>query len=274
MQTKNPLISIILPAYNSEKYIGEAIQSVINQSIKDWELIVINDGSTDRTSSIVTSFIDPRIIFIEQNNKGVSKSRNIGLLKANGEFITFLDSDDTFPDNSLEVRIKYLHDNKDIHLVGGALRIMNASLNSITDTKNPKYRGTFLPKLLALDEQIYSGICYLARKSILTSEKFDENMTHCEDLLFWIKISMKNKVMYGSVDNYIYNYRVHDKSATRDEYAWRNGYIELIKKIRKFDNLYYRQTIYMQLKISFMLLKWHLKRRKFKDIIQIFKILI
>ena len=68
MLTKNPLISVILPAYNSENYIGEAIQSVIDQSIHDWELIIINDGSSDQTGSIVNSFTDPRIFLIEQKN--------------------------------------------------------------------------------------------------------------------------------------------------------------------------------------------------------------
>jgi glycosyltransferase involved in cell wall biosynthesis len=274
MASKNITISIILPAYNSERYIGEAIQSVIDQSFQDWELIVINDGSSDQTSLVVSEFNDPRIILIEQANSGVSFSRNIGLLIAKGEFITFIDADDTFPHNSLELRVNYLKKNKDIHIVGGALRIMNAELNAVTSSKNPNYCGPFLPKLLALDVQIYSGICYLARQCILKSEKFDEEMTHCEDLLFWIKVSVNNKAMYGSVDDYIYNYRVHGASATHADYAWRKGYIELIKRIDMIENLPYLATLSMRFKISFMLMKWHFKRKTFKDIFKIFEILI
>jgi glycosyltransferase involved in cell wall biosynthesis len=269
----SPLVSVILPAYNAEKYICEAIQSVIDQSIPDWELIVINDGSTDRTGAIVTGFKDPRIILIVHNNRGVSFSRNIGISKAKGEFITFLDADDTFPSNSLELRTNYLKLNPDIHIVGGALRIMNAELNKTTETKNPHYRGLFLPRLLALDDQVYSGICYLVRANILSLEKFDEDMTHCEDLLFWIKVSVNKMVLYGSIDSYIYNYRVHHESATRDGAAWRAGYIELMKRVGNLGNLPYRATISMRLKVLFMLIKWHLKRKTCKDFSQVSNIL-
>ena len=274
MVSKNIVVSIILPVYNSEKYIGEAIQSVIDQSFQEWELIVINDGSSDRTSLIISAFNDSRIILIEQANSGVSFSRNMGLLKAKGEFITFIDADDTFPHNSLELRVNYLNQNKDIDIVGGALRIMNADLSAVTGSKNPHYRGHFLPKLLALDGQIYSGICYLARKCILKNEKFNEEMTHCEDLLFWIKVSVNKKAMYGSVNDYIYNYRVHDASATHADYAWRKGYIELIENIGKLEKLPYLATLNMRSKIWVMLMKWHFKRKTFKDIPKIFKIMI
>jgi teichuronic acid biosynthesis glycosyltransferase TuaG len=274
MNSRNIVVSIILPVYNSERYIREAIQSVIDQSFQEWELIVINDGSSDRTGLIVSAFNDSRIISIEQANSGVSISRNMGLLLAKGEFITFIDADDTFPHTSLELRINYLNENKDIDIVGGALRIMNADLNAVIGSKNPHYRGPFLPKLLALDDQIYSGICYLARKSIIKSEKFDEEMTHCEDLFFWIKVSVNNMAYYGSIDNYIYNYRIHDASATHADYAWRKGYIELIKRIDVLENLSYLATFSMRFKIAIMLMKWHFKRKTIKDITQIFKLMI
>jgi hypothetical protein len=99
-------------------------------------------------------------------------------------------------------------------------------------------------------------------------------MTHCEDLFFWIKISAEKIIMYSSVDDYIYNVRAHNNSATRDEFAWKNGYIKLIKKIKKLKSLSYRDTMSMRFKISLMLMKWHVKRKILKDIIQIFKILI
>lgn len=93
------MISVIMPLYNNEKYVIEAIQSVINQTYKDWELIIINDASTDNSKFVVQNFLekekDNRLIFIDlKENKGVSFARNLGMRKAKGEYISFLDSDD------------------------------------------------------------------------------------------------------------------------------------------------------------------------------------
>ena len=87
-------ISIILPVFNGEKFIGKAIESVLNQSLNDFELIIVNDGSTDSTLDIITSFDDERIKVIDQNNKGPGQARNNGLEIASGEYVMFLDADD------------------------------------------------------------------------------------------------------------------------------------------------------------------------------------
>lgn len=101
------MISVIMPLYNNEIYIVEAIQSVINQTYKDWELIIINDASTDNSKFIVQKFLeeekDNRIVFIDlKENKGVSFARNLGMKKAKGEYISFLDSDDLWDKNFFE----------------------------------------------------------------------------------------------------------------------------------------------------------------------------
>lgn len=271
--SREPLVTIILPAYNADLYIREAIQSVLDQTYNNWELIVINDGSTDKTGSLVGEFEDQRISLAEQYNSGVSCARNVGLSLAKGEYITFLDADDTFTKKSLEVRVKFLELNQDVQIVGGGVRIMDSALQSMKSTKNPNYQGKLLPRLLALDDQIFSGVCFLIRSDFLISEMFDGCMTHCEDLLFLIRISARKGIIYGSVNEYIYNYRVHDLSATTKEDAWRAGYINLIKKIRKIEGLTYRMTIVIRIKVFFMLTKWHLKRKTFKNIHQLFDIL-
>lgn len=102
---ENKFISIIVPVYNAEKYLKECIDSVVKQSYQDWELILINDGSTDDSLQICKEYaqIDKRIIVIEKDNGGVSESRNIGIVKSKGEWITFLDSDDLLLPNALEL---------------------------------------------------------------------------------------------------------------------------------------------------------------------------
>ena len=96
-----------MPAYNAEKYIAEAIQSVLDQTFQDWELLVIDDGSKDSTAKIVNSFSDPRIVLIQQENGGVSVARNAGLDLAKGKYITFLDADDAIPNYSIRERVDY-----------------------------------------------------------------------------------------------------------------------------------------------------------------------
>lgn len=105
-------ISIVMPVYNCEKYIDRSIQSVINQTYDNWELIVVNDGSKDSTEIIVRDFekIDKRIVFINQDNQGVSVARNSGIKLATGELLTFLDADDWFEMDALQKMIEYWDD--------------------------------------------------------------------------------------------------------------------------------------------------------------------
>ena len=106
---KNPLVSVIVPAYNAEKYIGNCIKSVLQQTYPYFELIIVDDSSTDNTVKIIKSFIDKRIKFLQQiNNNGVSSARNNGLSIAQGQWVTFLDADDQWLPTRLEHLIGYI----------------------------------------------------------------------------------------------------------------------------------------------------------------------
>lgn len=102
------LVSIITPAYNAEKHIAETIQSVLGQTYENWEMVITDDGSSDRTAEIIKSFQEPRIRYFYQENKGVTAARNLSLKHAKGEYIALLDSDDIFLPNKLERQIAYL----------------------------------------------------------------------------------------------------------------------------------------------------------------------
>ncbi len=106
-----PQISVIIPSYNTEKTIRETIESVLNQTFPDFELIVINDGSTDSTLDIIASITDPRLKVFSYPNSGVSISRNRGFSHSSGEFITFLDADDLWTPDKLEAQLKALQEN-------------------------------------------------------------------------------------------------------------------------------------------------------------------
>ena len=105
-------VSVIMPAYNRETYIRESIDSVLAQSFTDFELIVVDDGSTDSTAGIVQSYTDSRIRLIRQPNRGVSVARNAGLEAVRGQFITFLDSDDLYYPDFLKVAFQLIQSNQ------------------------------------------------------------------------------------------------------------------------------------------------------------------
>jgi glycosyltransferase involved in cell wall biosynthesis len=111
-----------MPAYNAEKYIAEAINSVLNQSYPEFELLVINDGSSDQTAKIIRSFFDSRIKYFKQNNQGVSSARNTGLENMKGVYFCFLDADDVMPQDSLKSRLEIFNSNNKIDFVDGKVR--------------------------------------------------------------------------------------------------------------------------------------------------------
>ena len=113
-----------MPTYNHVRYIGEAIRSVLNQTYPDWELIIVDDGSTDSTGGVVAHFDDTRLRYVYQTNKGVSEARNVGIATSSGEFLAFLDADDMYHPGKLETQVVHLDRNPETGLVYG-LRIEN-----------------------------------------------------------------------------------------------------------------------------------------------------
>ena len=111
----DPLVSVVMPAYNAEIYISDAINSVISQTYKNWELLIVNDRSTDNTKKIINSFKEKekRIIYFETDkNLGPGYARNIAIERANGQYIAFLDSDDKWIPNKLEIQLNFMKKNK------------------------------------------------------------------------------------------------------------------------------------------------------------------
>lgn len=115
----DPLLTVVMPVFNAEKYLREAIDSVLNQTYKNFELIIINDGSTDRSVDVIRSYTDERIRFIDNVvNKGVAYSRNLGLKEAKGEFLTWTDSDDINLPDRFELQIQFMISNKEFGACG------------------------------------------------------------------------------------------------------------------------------------------------------------
>lgn len=183
-------VSIIIPLYNKEKCISATIKSVLVQTYKDFELIVVDDGSTDGSAEVVKSFNDERIRYIQKVNGGVSSARNRGVIEAKGDWILFLDADDTLESRCLEILRKPLEENCEIDI--SASRFYIGSNGSQTLNTAYHFRG-IVPhnyKWMFLNRFSLRTGCCLVRKELLKKHPFDETLSRFEDMksiLEWIR---------------------------------------------------------------------------------------
>lgn len=207
-----PLVSVIIPCHNARNFIEKTIHSVIRQSFTHWEILVINDGSTDDSEAIVKKINDPRIGLFSKPNTGVSDSRNVGMDKTSGEFICFLDADDLMSDTFLEKRISFLLSNKLHAIVGGRLiHIDEDGKNTGTVTFTPDEHA--IRQILFFDPSISScPSAFLIRRSFLTGNKirFEKSLWSTADKLFLLQIAPR--VPFREVKGAELFYRRHIKS--------------------------------------------------------------
>ncbi len=208
-------ISIILPIYNSEKVIKRTIESIIKQTYENIELIIINDGSTDSSGQICKEYArqNNKITYVEINNKGVSNARNIGIQKATGNYIMFIDSDDEYYENAVEKVAYEIKNKKDLELVVFGYDRIHVNTNKVKkmrtysfDIKNGKDKNLFIEKLQK--ECLFNQIWNKAfKKTILTENdiKFDTSISSGEDYKFNIQyIASVNNAIY--IDEILYKY--------------------------------------------------------------------
>jgi glycosyltransferase involved in cell wall biosynthesis len=212
---KNPNISVIVPIYNSEKFISKCVDSFLAQTYFDFELLLINDGSTDNSGRICDEYAlkDNRIRIFHKENGGVSSARNVGIKNAKGKWIWFVDSDDSVQSQTLDSLSQYFEDNIDCIMFG--FKKLNAQNQIIYE-----YTGGRKNILLNNEESIkclYSSLFYpyqgyiwskLFRKELISKESilFDEQIFFNEDRLFCLKYFavMQNKTFYTTTPYYYY----------------------------------------------------------------------
>lgn len=232
-----PLVSIITPMYNSEKYIGETIESVLNQTYKNWEMVIVNDCSTDRGPEIVKEYQkkDSRIKFYNnEKNKGVSETRNKGIKLAKGKYIAFLDSDDLWKKEKLEKQVNFMEDN-DVILSYTAYEKMNedGSKRGIIEVPTKlDYKELLKNCLIGLLTSMY-------RKEDLKEFRFINSKS--EDYIFWLGILKRIKYAYG-IQEPLAKYRVLNNSRSSDKIDIVKFHWHIYKNIEKlniFSAIYY-----------------------------------
>lgn len=243
-----PKISVIIPVYNVEKYLQKCLDSVINQTYKNLEIICINDGSPDNSGKILDEYAkkDSRIIVIHQENAGVSAARNRGLEIVTGEYIAFVDSDDWLEPECYELALNVLENDKEVDLVGYNADIINSRNDTNQDLQRNKNWFTlpFVGKF-ELSQKIAIRMCgacwiYLFKASIIKNNKLKfSNYKFSEDFLFIFEYFAFVKNIYF-LDKNLYNYNLAPYSAMtkysstqNPEYAL-DVYIEIFKEACKF----------------------------------------
>ena len=263
-----PKVTIIVPCFNQGKYLAEALQSVFEQSFRNWECIVVNDGSNDNTEKVTQDFcaIDRRFILISKINGGLASARNAGLMHATGDYVQFLDADDVIHSNKLKIQVEQLV------ALSAELSICNYTIKTIVEDKVTEQPG--LIQFENLNNPIIEVInkwengltipCHsvLISRDILIREKicFDEELINHEDWAFWVEVFM-NKPKCVKVDEALCVYMRRGYSMSSNRYLMRKGFLNAIEIILKKISKDQRGVEYINLlkeKRQFVL-------RKYKD---------
>jgi len=186
----NPTISIVMPCFNSQSYVVEAIESILNQTFTAWELIAVNDGSFDDTEAVLRSFEDDRIRVFSQANQGVSSARNRGIELARGRYIAFLDSDDWWAPTALEKLFAALEANEAASLAYCGWQNIGAGANSGRPYVPPDYELSekFLHLLTACPWPIHAALVKLS--AARAAGGFDTGLRTSEDYRLWLDIAV------------------------------------------------------------------------------------
>jgi glycosyltransferase involved in cell wall biosynthesis len=211
MKQKEPLISVIIPVKNAGKFVGAAIQSILDQTYKNWEMIVVDDGSTDETGKILKRFArkDPRIIVITQKeSKGIGASLNLALTKSKGKFIARMDGDDISLPNRLETQVAFLQKHSQIVAVGGQAEMIDGD-GEIFAYKHFPTNQKILREMIMWMVPIQHPVM-MARANVYNKCKYDESYQTAEDVEMFMQLLRYGE--FGNVPEVVYQYRKADTS--------------------------------------------------------------
>lgn len=226
-------VSVIVPAYNQGAYLAEAIRSVRDQTFTEWELVIVNDGSTDDTSQVLSRFDDSRMRVVVQPHKGVSAARNAGIHNTSAPLVAFLDADDAFMPDAIAALRAHLMAAPDVGVAVGARRV-HASGGKAGATSNRPLRLGF-PELL-LENDIPLDGAMIRREWLQRVGGFDESLDTNEDWDLWLRLLIAG-CRLARLEKIVVSYRIHAGQVTQDEAKMRIGTMSLWDKFFNLPNL-------------------------------------
>lgn len=210
----NPLLSIVMPAYNSERFVAQAIESILKQSFRDFEFIIINDGSTDKTEEIINSYTDPRIVYLKnESNLGLSKSYNRGIDAARGKYIARMDADDVSMPKRFERQIQFLEKRPQVDIVGSSLQFID---------EDGERRGTWQRQIDHIDIK-FSALfstpmmhpTIMGKTEVFKSHHYNEGLSNSEDYELWSRLLFSTNTHFANIREPLLLYRTYPHSFTQ-----------------------------------------------------------
>lgn len=268
--TKNPKVSIIVPIYNTEKYLRTCLDSIISQTYQNLEIILVDDGSTDNSGKTADDYAkkDPRITVIHQENRGQSAARNHGIKLATGEFISFLDSDDEIDHTFIENLLDPFTKNTKTSLSVCGMHYKRLKQDTANDVyiaplrprRKSESRKAYILYLLAIDGRMYSSVNKLYHAKTAKTLSFDESLNFAEDTKFVLDYLKKStgKISFVLKPLYIYNFGTSGSTINRtatDWHNWQTSYQDLKTWLGSHptpSELFWLHTVHLRWRISYL----------------------
>ncbi|MFV0644123.1 MAG: glycosyltransferase family 2 protein [Sphingomonadaceae bacterium] len=214
-----PKISVVMPVYNVERYVAQAIESVLAQTLDDWELIIVDDGGSDASLDICRSYDDPRIRIISQSNRGLAGARNTGIYHARAPFIALLDADDLYHRDKLLLHYVHLRASQDIGVSYSGSRLIDPEGKPMAVAMKPRLTNITAGYILRRNP-VGNGSAAVLRKSCINRVAFthpanknricwfDEDFRQSEDVEFWVRLATVGGVTFEGIEGELTDYRI------------------------------------------------------------------
>lgn len=251
----SPTVSVIIPVYNVEQYITQAVQSVLNQTYPHWELLIIDDGSPDQSVNICQQFEDSRIKIISQANRGLAGARNTGIREAQGEYLAFLDGDDLWTVNKLEKHLEHLESSPQVGVSFSPSALIDQTGTPLHTYLIPRLNNITIPYLLR-ENPVGNGSAAVVRKVVFeeiatTSDRkaadlrsdrhgnletvyFDEQFRRAEDIELWLRIAIQTDWAIAGIPEALTLYRVNSNGLSAEFHQHLATWEQVLAKIHSY----------------------------------------
>jgi glycosyltransferase involved in cell wall biosynthesis len=239
-------VSIIIPVYKAEKYIADTLQSALKQTYKNFEVLIIDDGSPDRSIEICQQFTDPRIKIIRQQNRGLAGARNTGIRHAQGEYLTLLDADDLWLPEKLEKHVKHLENSPNVGVSFSRSAFIDDNGQPLGIYQLPKLKG-ITPSLVLCRNPIGNGSAAMIRREVFEAIKFqdnlhgtiedfyfDEHFRRSEDIECWVRMAVKTAKQIEGIPEALTLYRVNTTGLSANLLEQLDSWEKVIEKTRLY----------------------------------------
>uniref|UniRef100_A0A832DUR0 Glycosyltransferase n=1 Tax=candidate division WWE3 bacterium TaxID=2053526 RepID=A0A832DUR0_UNCKA len=228
-----PRVSVVMAAYNAREYLREAIESVLNQTFKDFEFIIIDDGSTDDTVEIIRSYRDPRIVLHERSHQGLIATLNYGIKIARGEYIARMDTDDVSEPRRFELQVKFLDSHPDHAVVGTTTQIIDTKGRTIDISAEPLRHEEIVQGLLVRNVLAHGSVM-MREDAVRKVGGYDPEAIHAEDYDLWVRISREGKL--ANLPQPLFKWRLNPQGISVTKSKIQRQTVERIKD-RQWHNL-------------------------------------